>query len=303
MRRSRPILPWVILLFAHWSALAGQNHPSARGPISVNPQDGLVLEKDTQVAFLVPENISSKRLGDPRLIVASDLLIQDVVIIRRGESALFNLAVDKPKPMAVGAVLTLYVESLRTLVGTDVPVTQRLRFDAGPGCALEGCAFVILAPWIKGPHATISAGTLIGARVAQRLEIPTVEARSASVALIKERQTHGVAQVSVYMPIGENSDSLPHYLLPTSKLKIDGRSAAQLNAGDWACFELSEGDHTLQVDKKRFPLSVARAPTYYLKIERRGKYAEVVQTPGFQLDDETLQFSISTSRAFKTNCW
>ena len=136
VERSPAILPLLILLFGHWSTLAGQNHPSAREPISVNPQDGLVLEKDTQIAVLVPENIRSKRPGNIKLIAASDLLIQDVVIIRRGEPALFNLAVDQPKRMSVGVALTLNVEGLRTLVGTDVPVTGRLRFDIREGCTL-----------------------------------------------------------------------------------------------------------------------------------------------------------------------
>ncbi len=246
----------------------GHTPPPATELIFVNPQDErLVLEKDTGIAILVPENISSKHPEESKLIAASDVLVQDVVIIRRGEPVLFNLAVEKPAPMSVGAVLTLYVEGLHTLVGTDVALTQRSRVDAGAGCAMEGCAFVILVPWIKGPHATIPAGTLIGSRVTQRLEIPTVEARLASMTLLKERQTVGVA-------------------------KVFG-----------ACFALPDGDHILQVKKRQFPLSVARAQRYYMKIESSGKHPDVVQTPGFQLEDKTLQLSITTERAFKTDCW
>lgn len=192
------------------------------------------------------------------------------------------------------------------MLGTDVAITQRSRVDAGAGCTMEGCAFVILVPWIKGPHATIPAATLIGARVTQRLEIPTVEARLASMALLKERQTAGVAKVFVYMPYGKDSNP-PQNFATSSPLeinvKIDGRSAAHLSAGNWACFALSDADHILQVKKRQFPLSVARAQRYYVKIESSGKHPDVVQTPGFQLDDKTLQLSIATERALKTDCW
>ena len=307
MRALLEALPLVLVLFGNWSSEVGHTPPPATELIFVNPQDErLVLEKDTGIAILVPENISSKHPEESKLIAASDVLVQDVVIIRRGEPVLFNLAVEKPAPMSVGAVLTLYIEGLHTLVGTDVPLTQRSRVDAGAGCAMEGCAFVILVPWIKGPHATIPAGTLIGSRVTQRLEIPTVEARLASMTLLKERQTVGVAKVFVYMPYGKDSNP-PQNFATSSPLeinvKIDGRSAAHLSAGNWACFALPDGDHILQVKKRQFPLSVARAQRYYMKIESSGKHPDVVQTPGFQLEDKTLQLSITTERAFKTDCW
>jgi hypothetical protein len=295
------------MLFGNWSSEVDHTPPPATELIFVNLQDErLVLEKDTGIAILVPENISSKHPEKSKLVAASDVLVQDVVIIRHGEPVLFNLAVEKPAPMSVGAVLTLYVEGLRTLIGTDVPLTQRSRVDAGAGCAMEGCAFVILVPWVKGPHATIPAGTLIGARLTQRLEFPTVEARSASIALLKERQTVGAAKVFVYMPYDKDSKSRQDFAISSPggiNVKIDGRSAAHLSAGTWACFALSDGDHILQVKKRQFPLSVARAQMYYLKIESSGKHPDVVQTPGFQLDDKTLQFSLATERAFKTDCW
>ena len=159
---------------------------------------------------------------------------------------------------------------------------------------------------MKGPHATIPAGTLIGARLTQRLEIPTVEARSASSALLKERRTVGAAKAFVYMPYDKDSKSRQDFTLSSPgriNVKIDRRSAAHLSAGTWACFALSDGDHTLQFNKRLFTLSVAQARTYYLKTEGSGKYPNIVQTPGFQLDDKTLQFSTTTERAFKTDCW
>jgi hypothetical protein len=304
---SLDLLRLAILLFGYCNNGVREICPLATELILVDPQDErLVLEKDTEIAILVPENISSKHPGEIKLIAASDVLIQDVVIIRRGEPVLFEVAVDKPRSLSVGAVLTQYVEGLCTLAGTDVPLTGRLRTDAGHGCYAEGCAGVILVPWIKGPDATVPAGTLIAARVTQRLEIPTLEARSASIALLKERQTVGVAKAFVYMPYGKDSNP-PQDFATFSPLKmdvkIDGRSAAHLSAGTWACFALSDGDHILQVKKRQFPLSVARAQMYYLKIESSGKHPDVVQTPGFQLDDKTLQFSIATERAFKTDCW
>lgn len=300
-------LPLVFVLFGNWSNAVSHTPPPVRELMFVNAQDErLVLEKDTGIAILVPENISSKHPEESKLVAASDVLVQDVVIIRRGEPVLFNLAVEKPAAMSVGAVLTLYVEGLHTLAGTDVPLTQRSRVNAGSGCAMEGCAFVILVPWIKGPHATIPAGTLIGARVTQRLEIPPAEARSASVALLKERQTDDVAKVFVYVPYDKNSKPPQDFAISSPgevNVKINGRSAAHLSAGTWACFALSDGDHILQVKKRQFPLSVARAQRYYLRIESSGKHLEVVQTPGFQLNDKTLQFSLTTERAFKTDCW
>jgi hypothetical protein len=307
LRAPLEALPLFLVLFSDWSIAVDCTPPFAKERMLVSPQDErLVLEKDTEIALLVPENFSSKHPGEIKLIAASDVLIKDVVIIRRGEPVLFDVAVEKPKRMGVGAVLTLHVEGLRTLVGTNVPLTGRSRTDAGPGCAMEGCAFVILVPWIKGPDATIPAGTLIGARVTQRLEIPTVEARSASIALSKERQTVSVAKVFVYLPYGEDSNP-PQEFATISPLKIDvkidGRSAANLRAGTWACFALSDGDHELQVKKRLIPLSVARAQTYYLRIESSGKYTDVIQTSGFQFDDKTLQFFLTTERAFKTDCW
>ena len=155
MRVLLEALPLVLVLFGNWSKAVSHTPPPATEPIFLNLQDErLVLEKDTRIAILVPENISSKHPEESRLVAASDVLVQDVVIIRRGEPVLFNLAVEKPGAMSVGAVLNLYVEGLHTLAGTDVPLTQRSRVNAGSGCAMEGCAFVILVPWIKGPHAT-----------------------------------------------------------------------------------------------------------------------------------------------------
>lgn len=302
LRSFRKRLDLVMLFLGLWTNGVPQSTPRIKEPIFLNPHDErLVLEKDTKVAVLLPEEVSSKHPPESvTVIAASDVLVNEVIIIRRGEPVLFNLAVDKPKSMFRGAVLTLYVEGLRTLLGTDVTLARTSRTVGGSGCAMDGCELMPLFLWQKGQHATIPAGTLIPARVTQRVEIPAVEARSASAELLGERQTEGEAKVMVYMPDGE--DSHEHGLTALT-IKADGRSALRLSEGKWGCFALSGGDHTLQVGHDQFTFAVAAAQTYYLKLVSRGKNIAVMQTAGFQLEENALQFSPFTERAFSTECW
>ncbi|MGH9774741.1 MAG: hypothetical protein ACRD50_07315 [Candidatus Acidiferrales bacterium] len=271
--------------------------------VLLHPQDDhIVIEKNTQVAVVVPESISSKHSTDAEGLVASDVIVQGVVIIRRGEKVLLNLAVAKPRSLSVGAVLKLYIEAVPTLIGTEIPLIRELKLDAGPGCADLGCAFVLLAPWVKGPHATIPAGTLIGAYVAERTEIPAVEARSAYAALLGEREktsSGSPAKVFVYMLSG--GDSRPPW--PYLTLKIDAKKVDDLGPGEWACFAVAAGHHTLQAAKEQFELDVAANQTYYLRmVSADASLKDILPTPGFMLDDQALQQSIP-KKAFKTDCW
>lgn len=266
-------------------------------------EDSLVVPAGTQVAVLITKEISSKRRADVEATVASDVTLQGTVLVQRGERVQLSLGIDGPGRLSVGAVATLYVEGVRTLQGVTLPLSGMVREDAGPGCAMEGCAFVVLVPWIKGPHAKILAGTLTGARVEERIEIAEGEARSASTSLLAERRNatrnDHRAKIFVYM--------LPD-VSPTSwsgwrTLKIDSQKAAHLAPGEWLCLSLAEGEHALEFQKNRFDFAVEKDGTYYLRLISAGNYVDIWTTPGFQLEGKTLKFSPGTSKPFKTECW